>query len=1012
MLRPASIVILMILWISGLQAQQRWFFSHLGRQEGLVSNKVMAVQQDAKGYIWIATTEGLQRFDGQRFVVFRHKASDPGSIPNDKILHAQLDKKNRLWLLFDYNELGYITPDDRRFHRVPVRFKAQQLKSAEGHLYMDISGNIFLILYNEAVLCYDQQVGDFSAMANPFPLPFNWHPTRIFQDSVTHSYWIGSDSGLVKYNPARKMLSWRGHNVEQDPVIEHYARLTHVSLPYLDQSGRFWLSSWPPHGNTMLFSYDTHSGREKEWEPSLFKLLRYKYHEIQYLNELSDGTLWIAGVDLLAMLKKNSDNFEILQSQLSGEFSLHYDHIHHLMEDREHNIWLASDKGLYRFNPAAQVFHTVTNRRPGKDTVFTPDATDILEARDGTIFVSTWGNGLFAYDSNFNPVETPVTRPSLQQTEMLTWCIHQRGNGDLWRGNQDGLLWISHAATGRQEALRLPVFRSSTIRQITEDNQANLWLGTQKGDLIKWEAASNNFIQVQHLGSSVVRLYKDWQGDVWVCTVKDGVYRVHPPDGRILAHYSSQGPNGQQLTDIGVTDIVQYSDSLFVIASGPLHILNAYTQQVNVIRTINGIPANTVTNIINDGRGTCWVTTENGLYKINISTGAGSNFNESVGIGAGSFSNAASCQLRDGRIVIGTSHDLTVFQPREITTETQQPPAVEITNFSLMNKWLPMDSLSRLDHIALPYDGNAIHIEFSTLTYQSSFNIFYKLENLDKDWIASESSEAMYNYIPPGEYVFKVEARNPVGGRSITTTSVKITVAAPFWQTWWFYSFLLLAAMALLYWFDWQRMYQKEELQKMRSNISDNLHEDVNTALQHINVLSEIARIKARKEPEQSITYINEIHHKSRSMIISMEDMLWSINPANDKIERVAARMKEFAAALSGKLGVYIEIRADEKILSRKPDMKIRHELIQLYKLSLRLVVEEMNAAETIIWIDQEGAKLSLHVYASGPKHPLQHSSLKVREEMRVRTLAMKGTIDFQFDEGKTVIMIIFPSIS
>lgn len=1002
----------MIGWLSGLQAQQQYLFSHLGKREGLAADIVMATQQDAKGYIWIATTEGLERFDGQRFVLFRHRLNDSTSIPRDKIMHALIDKSNRLWLLFEYNSVGYMSLNDQHFHHIPVRLDEAKLRRGEGHLFMDSAGHVSLVLHRQAVLTFDEHSHEFSTAANPFPLPQGWNPNWLYQDGQAGNYWIACDSGLLKYNPVRKTLSRRGHNDDNDPIIAHYAPLTHVSLPYLDRKGRFWLSAWPPDHGYAFYSFDTHSGRWHDWEPPITMMVRYKYHEIHYLGEQSDGTIWIAGINLLAELRNNSDNFELLQSQFTGEFNLHYDLVQHLLEDRERNIWISSDKGLYRFNPAAQVFHTISDRWPGKDTVYTPEVTDILQTRNGEILVSTWGNGIFAYDSNFKPLDRQICNLSRTGKEVMTWCLHERLNGDIWRGNQEGRLIIFHQSTHTEDNLLLPVFKGSTIRQIAEDKEGNCWLGTHKGDLIKWVAASNTFMVVQNLGSPVQRLYTDKQGNIWAATVKTGIYTIDPLDGHTIYHYTAEGPEGQRLMNIGVTDIVQTSDSVFLIASGALHVLNPYTHHIRVILPVNGVPASTINSLIMDRRGYCWIATENGLCKMDIRNEARSSFSEADGIGSGTFSIGSACLLKDGRIAIGTAHDFMVFRPEDITSENQQPPDVEIGNIALMNKWLSMDSLSRLDHIELPYDRNAIRIVFSTLTYQNSYGIGYKLEGLDKDWIPSESNEAIYNYLPPGQYVFKVNAMNSLGVHSLHTREIHITVMPPFWRSWWFYGCVALALAAILYAFDRQRMQKKASLQEIRSNISDNLHEEIHTALEHINVLSEIARIKAGKAPEQSINYINEIHHKSRSMIIALEDMLWSIDPANDNMQRAIGRMRESAAALCQRPDTRIEVQADDKVFDCRPDMKIRHELMLVYKLSLRLLVEELKARHTIVQLDLDRSQLILNIFAAGIRPDKNHHTAKLLEEMKARALAIKGTLDLQFDEKGAAIIFICPSIS
>ncbi|HXO75836.1 MAG TPA: two-component regulator propeller domain-containing protein, partial [Puia sp.] len=257
-----------------LHGQQQFLFTHLGVREGLASNAVMSIQQDAKGYIWIATREGLERYDGYRFLLYDHRANGGGSyLPNNTILQIQLDKSNRLWVLCEYNKVGYIDLSDLKYHEAAVIFSPDIVNRAAGHIYVDRAGNVMLFLSGNAVLTYDKNIKTFIPGNLPFPLPKGWIPVSLFQDSSSN-YWLGSDSGLIKYCPARQTLSYRGHNEDKDPVIENYESLTYVSFPYLDKSGRFWLHCWPPGGPPPLyFSLDVRSGRRSSWGASIGRIL-------------------------------------------------------------------------------------------------------------------------------------------------------------------------------------------------------------------------------------------------------------------------------------------------------------------------------------------------------------------------------------------------------------------------------------------------------------------------------------------------------------------------------------------------------------------------------------------------------------------------------------------------------------------------------------------------------------------------------------------------------------------
>src|SRR3954453_1393343 len=176
------IFLFLITTIGSVSAQQEYLFSHLGTREGLASNDVVSVQQDKKGFIWIATFNGLQRYDGSRLLTFRHKAGDFTSIPVNSIMAMQMDSKERLWLLCDNNVIGFFDINKFQYHPVLIRGNQEAISKAERRLFIDEEGNIFLRLYGESLLKYNETTNDFSAAYTPFTLPAKWHSIWLYQD--------------------------------------------------------------------------------------------------------------------------------------------------------------------------------------------------------------------------------------------------------------------------------------------------------------------------------------------------------------------------------------------------------------------------------------------------------------------------------------------------------------------------------------------------------------------------------------------------------------------------------------------------------------------------------------------------------------------------------------------------------------------------------------------------------------------------------------------------------------
>ena len=1005
-----SLLLFLFACIGSAAAQQEYLFSHLGTREGLVSNDAIAVQQDKEGFIWIATLNGLQRYDGARFLTFRHKAEDSTSIPDSKVMVMRMDKQDRLWLLCGDNEVGYFNTTNFKYQRVKIRATTEAIKRAAGLLFIDELDNIFLRLYGEPLLLFNETAKEFSTDHIPFSVPKDWHITWIYQDKYQFNYWIACDSGLLKFNPKAKTLSYRNHNIDHDTIIEHYAGLTYTSLPYLDSKGRFWILSWPPQAPGLsIRTYNIHTKKEEERAGALGKLLHYVYFELDNIREMRDGTLWFTGSNVFATFNEKENNFEVLKNNLPGEYSIRYDMVYDIFEDRERNLWIGTNKGLYRFNPTAQLFHTISLRYPGKDTLYTFDVSDIKQSQQGNLLVSTWGGGIFSYDSSsLEPKYLSYIDASFKAFNRFTWSSQQLANGDIWCGNQSGNLFIVHPGTGKVDRLQLPVFEGSTIRQIVEDKQGNLWLGMQKGLLVKWTATTNTFTQVQRLQSAVYRLYIDHRGDLWACTQTNGVYKVNIADGSIALHYTVGGEVLRRLMAVGADDIVQYNDSLYMIASGGVNILNIKANTIRELKVGNDAFSNTVSNIVVDKKGLLWVTTQSGLFSINIKTGSATNYNENDGLQNNFFNRAATCTLSDGRIILGTSHNFIVFNPNQVLQTEAATPKVTITGFALMNNWLSMDSLAKQKNIVLPYNQNSINITFSTLAYQNNYAILYRLIGLDKGWISAKNNEAIYSYLPPGTYTFEIKAVNANEVFSPGITTLSITVEAPFWKTWWFYSLLLLAGIIFLYLLDRERMKRKAVLQSMRSDISGNLHEEINNTLQSINVLSEIARIKADKEPRQSKNYIDEIHHKSNSLIEAMDNMLWSIDPANDTMVHTVNRMREIAHAISHQYNTTIKVHNDNKVIHLKPDMRRRHELMIIYKISLQLLAEQMRAHSILVEISFIKGHVQLNMFAANIKLPNISQVQDTIKHLKAKAATLMSSLEVQADEkGVGVILTV-----
>lgn len=979
------------------QVNQQYIFHHLGQREGLLSEETNATAQDEKGYIWIAGKNGLQRYDGHRLLNFTHLEGDSNGLPDNNIMQLAIDKKNRLWLLSSNYSLGYFDVTQFSFHPVAVIYKNRLLRKAPMELKLDREKNMLLLLYGSAdnvngVLDYDEKKQAFCLADSRFAMPEGWNILNFSFDSLQGNCWIGTSRGLVKYEPASGARSYRNHNSSKDPAIEALQAYNMIAFACSDKLGNTWLVSTDADGKKAhLVKYTAASRKVTDYYDLINAKLNNNYHTIRSLAQAGPpGTVWVTGRNLFISA---ADQPSFIRTDIPGEFSIHYDDINNLMPDREGNMWISTNRGLYHTNPSSSVFNYTVNRKPGSNTAYTSDVVDFLHLPNKNILVAGWGDGLFEYDSNFNPVKSEIAEQAAKLGEKQPWALHRCSNGDIWSPNQNGVIFVYHAARHSTEKIYDPLFENKTIRQIAEDRNGNLWFGTQGQLLIKWIKASNHFELVRKINAPVFRLYADKKGDIWV--VADEVLKLDIETGAIVSGYSTGPADGKHLLSGEITDIIQFNDTSYIIASRGLNILFPKSGQIRYYTSANGLPSDYISNIIADKAGNLWIATENGVCCRNFKKNELHIYGIEDGIYNSAFTPTSSTMLNDGRIVLGTNHNIMVFDPGAARNDGPVPVSrIEITGISVMNRPLRLDSLQQLDKIELGYSENALAINFSSLTYTLRYDIAWMMEGLEKNPVpALGRTEAVYSYLPPGSYTFKVGVPDP---RGIITqfSSIQLTVRAPFWRRAEFYMALVLLAAVMVWWIDRERIKRIKDIQQMRNSIGQELHTEVSTTLNTISLLSEIAAMKTGVNPELSKDYIQQIKLKSRSTVAAMDDVMWSIDPSNDSMQKTAERMQEIADMVKHEYDTAVTVVIEKNVLPYALSMKERLELILIYKKTMLLMGDELQAKQISASLTVAGKDLAMTLNAQGPALQRTDKITRGLEEIKARAAA----IHFLFD--------------
>ena len=990
------------------QQQKQYAFSHLSTSAGLVSNFVLNIEQDKNGYIWIGTIDGLQRYDGNHFITFRNNSKDPYSIPGDYINALYTDKKNNLWLISN-NTAGIFHTSNFRFEAIAIQGEDTLHRSSVISVGEAENGYAAIYLAEKGLYIYDPVKNMFV----PKGL-FRFKETKYYYDITSMNggkeYWIAMTSGLAIYNTKTGNVNYRGHNPDSSLIIKKIGNDSAIASLYFTYKDSIWYTSWPLEPNVPYINVlSLKTGEKRSY--GMGGILR-QYTETGGGLVQHNGRKWFYGRSFLCEYTGNEQSpFLFINNEFKNEQSINFDRVNYLFEDRQYNLWVGTDNGVFIFNPDAQFFNNYKLTHDINIPATDGPTIAACELNDGNIMIGCWGRGLYYYDNNFTPL--PLPRPlNMLYGGYSIWTIHQHSKtGLVWMGLQDGGIVVYDGKADKAEMFNTALTGKSTIRQIIEDDKGNLWFGLQNGSIVKWNFSSDihaGYERIKEADHGYINKLLFDKGSIWVASIAYGVFKYDAYTHRLLAHYakSEHGENG--LWSNYTADVFRYNDTTILIANGALDILNTRTGLIEHITTEKGLPSNTANSILADDEGILWLGMINHLCRLNLQKKIFSSFDKRDGIGYDIFNSACDYKLKDGRFVFLTDKSILTFNPLTITT-APAPPTPVITGFTAGNTPLMVDSISKLATINLKYNSNAVTIEFNALNYtlQNKLHYYYMLEGLDKDWrMAGTVNEAIYNYLPSGDYTFKVKAINTEGKES-PVTELQLHVVPPFWQTWWFLGMVILLALLAFYWIDRERIKKLQALQKVRTQIAQNLHKDINTTLNQISLLSEMAKLKADKDVERSKEYIAQINNKSRSMIDSMDDILWTLNPQNDTMEKTILRMKQYAESIQSTYPAEMLLEVDESVKNLKLDMKTHHEIFLIFKIMLRAIAETTNSGETITNIDLAGKKLLLKIQ-NNKVHLSGTEAEKAFQEIYQRAEFINAEPDIQNDStGVSLILMI-----
>jgi signal transduction histidine kinase/ligand-binding sensor domain-containing protein/DNA-binding response OmpR family regulator len=797
-------------------AQERVAFRHLTIADGLSQNAVSAIVQDRRGFMWFGTKDGLDRYDGYQFVVFRHDPFDSTSISDSEITALFEDGRGRLWIGTRGGGLNRFDRNRERFDRLRVGPARNVTSIAE-----DSAGGIWVGSSGEGL--FRLTIGTTGAVTAERFVHSATDPSSLSDDRVRAVLvdrrgvlWVGTDSGLDR----------REAPDTRDAAFTHFTAGpnsplglidTGISALAEDSRGQLWVGSVP--GLSVFDSTRTHVRHHYH----RYRTYRYGWGEAVSLAEDRSGDVWLSTRSELMRVDPSSGQFEYFRHDPQNPESINSDLPTQVYRDRSDVIWVGTNGyGINVHDPKAnrfQTFRRLDNRssRLAGFSVYT-----IFEDLSKTLWVDAgllyqWNRTTGAFRS----FETSSNRPD-DFGNTGVWAIVEDPPGFLWAGTYRGLYHYEIAtgrsrqyrydpadSTGLPESVVYDVFRGrdGTIWAVTENFLVRL-VDAERGRFQIWRSKERATSGLWIFPSTV----QDANGALWL-GADQGLARFDPKTGA-FRHYRHDPHEPATLSHDAVRSILpdplEPNRYLWIgTAGGGLNRLDLGSGTFVHFTERDGLPNNVVYGILADTSGKLWLSTNKGLSRFDPTTKRFRNYDADDGLQSNEFNSGASFRSRSGELFFGGVYGFNYFRPADIH-DNPHSPTVVITGFRRGNRYETVrDSgtvlrrtISEADSLRLSYRDAVLTFEFAALEYSAPTKnrYAYRMVGFNNDWFESGSVRAAtYTNLPPGHYTFQVRASNNDGVWNERGRSLAITILPPWWRTWWAYTLYGVLTLAALY---------------------------------------------------------------------------------------------------------------------------------------------------------------------------------------------------------------------
>jgi signal transduction histidine kinase/ligand-binding sensor domain-containing protein len=989
--------------------------------DGLAHYSVKKIVTDSRGFVWFATRRGLTRYDGQRFLTYGVQ----DGLPIPSVNHLLVTTRGTYWVATNGGgvcRLRTEAPHERlRGASSPLFTTCAAGETPDANrvnvLYEDRHGQVWAGSDGGLLRLVE---GDSRVTLEPVPLDLPGRPDRAvqiwgFAEDRQGSLWLGTSWGLLRRAKSGATYRYR---------IEPARGSDNVWDVLVDDDNRIWIGH---DTGLIVFKPDDlkpgrHAGRDRALRiaskrhsprPALpatpgeairIHIVSGRSNEfVSALHRSSDGIIWIGGRHGLTRFDGNHlTSYESAQA---------VPHVAAIAGDARGDIWVTGVNGAMKLTRAGFVTYTADDGVP-------PRIRSFFESPSGDLLVNGWPS-LRRFDgARFMPV--PLNLPADRSVEMRAPVLQTRA-GEWWVPGEAGLYRFPAVPAlddlGRVQPMAIYTTRDGLagddVALLFEDSIGNVWIGTwapTRMVVTRWNRATERFDRFTESDglppfSRPLAIDEDRAGDVWVGFWNGGVARYR--HGRFTLFTENDGappgPIGRLYTDT--------NGRLWLGASGGglgrVDVPHAERPQFARYTMAQGLSSDHVTAITGDRSGRIYVGTlpvggtMSSIDRLDPATGQVRYYTLPTGLEATEVD--AAFRDRHGTLWFGAPGTLLSLAPS--SDDASSPPAIYIGGVRVAGAPYAISALGEttVGGLQLKPTENQLEIEYFSVAARSAVRYQYRLEGADGDWSDPTAQHSIhYANLPPGRYRFTVRAIAADGEVSVQPASVAFQIGPPFWRQWWFVASGVMLVVLAAWGLHRVRVGRLLDLERVRTRIATDLHDDIGSSLTQIAILTEVAQRRMTERDPAIVESISRVSSISRELVDSMSEIVWAINPCNDRVQDLAARMRRFATDLLTSQDIGFHFCSPDPVIDMAMTAEKRRQSLLVFKEAIHNAVRHSRCTGISVELVLVGRSLVWTMSDNGRGFdPRQSSHGHGLRSMAARARAIGGRLEIASQPGR-----------